>query len=103
VSIYIYGKQCGDYSSVLKNIELECKGKECPWQSLVVRIMFIVVVACHIPFMFFAGKEGVLIILDELDRKSISKALEDKLDYLDESEFDLDLASPRFSDKHKSF
>lgn len=49
------------------------------WEGYVTQFSFIILLACHIPFIFFAGKEGLLVILDELDRKSISSALYCKL------------------------
>lgn len=49
------------------------------WEAVIVQISFMVVLTCHIPFIFFSGKEALCICIDELDRKSISSALWHKL------------------------
>jgi hypothetical protein len=41
--------------------------------------LFAIILACHIPYLFFSGKEALLIIFDEIMRKSISKQLESSL------------------------
>lgn len=45
------------------------------WESTVLSISFLIMILCHIPFVFFYGKENFLVLIDEIDRKSISKAL----------------------------
>jgi hypothetical protein len=41
-----------------------------------------IVLAAHIPFVFFSGKEALCIIIDEWDRKSVSKTLEERIEFL---------------------
>ena len=89
IGIYMFGSDIARESTILKNVEEECtlhKDESCPWESIVLRFMFMIVIACHIPFLFFSGKEGTLIIVDEISRKSISRALEMKMKMMQEEE-----------------
>ena len=67
------------YGSALHENILDNIGEEENLQSYLLRIVFVLVLGCHIPFIFFQSKEAVLIIVDEYNRKSISKELQDRL------------------------
>jgi len=81
ISILMFGTEI--MSSVLDNIGLEYINNTSTGnkfvEAYIVQISFMIVIACHIPFIFFSGKEGLCILIDELDRKSISNTLWHKL------------------------
>lgn len=86
----MFGSLSEHLEDVLKLINTECdeteKDYSCPPESYILRFIFLVVLFCHIPFIFFSGKEGVLIIVDELDRRSISSALNYKIQVMKEAQ-----------------
>ena len=55
-------------------------------ESFVLQLLFMVVLSCHIPFIFFSGKESVCIIIDEIDRRSVSQTLDERLEYMRQRE-----------------
>ncbi len=78
LSIYMYGSDLE--SNVLDNV----KTHQGEWTALILAIVFLVVIGCHIPFIFFGGKDCFLNLFNEVTKRSISKALERKLTLLDE-------------------
>jgi hypothetical protein len=72
ISVYMFGSIIDE--SVLDNIDSETN-----FSSYVIRVSFLLVLACHIPYIYFSGKESVCIIVDEIQRQSMTKALESTL------------------------
>ena len=68
LAIFIYGSEIE--KSVLTNVNLEED-----IFSYIIRVAFMIVLACHIPYIFFVLKESLLIVVDEARNKSMSKDL----------------------------
>jgi len=68
----------GIKESVLENIG-EKYGGEVSFLARLMQILFFFILACVIPFIFFSGKESILMIIDEIMRRSISYTLSKKL------------------------
>lgn len=58
LSIYLFGSSLD--ASVLTNVD-----EESNVYSYIIRVSFLIVLACHIPYIFFVTKEPFLIIIDE--------------------------------------
>ncbi|CDW86964.1 UNKNOWN [Stylonychia lemnae] len=70
MGIYMFG-------SSIKHDLLDSIGNEkYTWATIVLCITFFCVLIFHIPFVFFFGRENFLIVIDEIDRRSISKSLD---------------------------
>ena len=80
ICIFMFGESLT--SQVLENIG-DARQVDNPdkgfWEGYMVQVSFMIVLMCHIPFIFYSGKEGMLIIIDEIQRRSISNALWHKL------------------------
>jgi hypothetical protein len=59
-------------SNVLDNVDEEVGSII----SYIIRFSFLIVLACHIPYIFFTGKEAILILILETTDQTMSKALE---------------------------
>lgn len=59
----------------MNNIGYEYKIDSSNWSVFIFQFMFMIVLMFHIAPCFFPGKEALLIIIDEIKRKSISENL----------------------------
>ena len=77
VCVFLFGNQItAEGSNVIQNVNLEYQYDPSHWEAFLLRILFGIVLACHIPFIFFSGKEAILIILSEISSRALSEALD---------------------------
>lgn len=74
LAIYIFGSRLKP--NLMQNVGL-IEGHD--FISSALRMVFAIVIVCHIPYVFFSCKESFLIIIDEQDRRTVSKELDRKL------------------------
>ena len=72
--LYMYGTDID--RNLFNNIGME----KATLMSVLLRIEYILVICCHIPYFFFASKECLLIMIDELMRSTISNSLKHRLE-----------------------
>ena len=57
---------------------------------MILRLSFTILLLCHVPFIFFAGKESLLIIVDEITRRQISLNLDFSINGIDNTNGNLE-------------
>jgi hypothetical protein len=65
-AIFTYGSTLK--KNVLENIGEKYGDKPVGWQTYLMQFLFLIILACHIPYVFYGGKESFLIIIDETMR-----------------------------------
>ena len=75
--LFLFGGQIIlEKGNIMDNVNKEYQTDKSHWEAFVLRGLFMIVLACHIPFIFFSGKEALLIMIDEISRNKISKSLD---------------------------
>jgi len=79
--MFLFGGQLISISggNIMNNVNNEYVLDSSHWEAFVLRGLFMIVLACHIPFIFFSGKEALIIMIDETKSRKISKALDQRL------------------------
>lgn len=90
LAIYLFGTSLSE--NTLDNIADEGKN----FLSMAVRIFFACVVACHVPYCFYYGKEGCCLVADELSRSSTSQQLEKMFQRYEAGEEVMDESDPAY-------
>lgn len=60
LGVYTFG------SSITDNVMANIASEATSWATYILQIFFLVVIGCHIPFLFFSGKEGMMRIVTEI-------------------------------------
>ena len=72
--IFLFGGQLISISggNIMNNVDNDYVLDSSHWEAFVLRGLFMIVLACHIPFIFFSGKEALIIMIDEIKSRKIS-------------------------------
>jgi len=82
VCVFMFGSGVVVSTNIMDCVNKEYAIDHGRWESFVLQFLFMIVLACHIPFIFFSGKESLCIIIDEIDRRSISTTLDERIEHL---------------------
>lgn len=80
IGMFMFGRTVGLDSNIINNVGYEYEQSDgVHWECFGLRLLFLIIYVFHLPPCFFPGKEAMLIIIDEIDRRSISKALDERV------------------------
>ena len=74
-ALYCYGDRLS--ASIFDNIS-----KENDFASFFIRALFLLIFLCNIPYIFLAGKEALLLMIDEAMNRTMSMSLMRRIDQL---------------------
>ena len=72
--VYLFGSYIKE--SFFDNMAVEGNNT---WHTYVCRFAYLLIIVSHVPYIFFPAKESFLVIIDEIHRRAVSKALEEKI------------------------